>query len=180
MSWALSITPAFSAGTHTCSTNTSTVHFCREGGGTEGGKGEGGGREGGVYYQCSPMSQLSNYIHVHVLMRDERRKEERSKQGQTNNKAKQHSTPKAVTCIHVLARPHLVQDELAGVCPAVVSHKEGDGGRRSAVAVDVVEALGEAVCVEVAVLRVLVVEGHAAHHDAGPIISMLCGVYTCF
>ena len=34
---------------------------------------------------------------LHVLMRDERRKEERSKQGQTNNKAKQHSTPKAVT-----------------------------------------------------------------------------------
>ena len=30
-------------------------------------------------------------------MRDERRKEERSKQDQTNNKAKQHSTPKAVT-----------------------------------------------------------------------------------
>ena len=30
-------------------------------------------------------------------MRDERRKEERSKQGQTNNKAQQHSTPKAVT-----------------------------------------------------------------------------------
>ena len=27
-----------------------------------------------------------------------RRKEERSKQCQTNNKAKQHSTPKAVTC----------------------------------------------------------------------------------
>ena len=34
---------------------------------------------------------------IHVLMRDERRKEERSKQGQTNNEAKQHSTPKAVT-----------------------------------------------------------------------------------
>ena len=32
---------------------------------------------------------------VLVLMRDE--KEERSKQGQTNNKAKKHSTPKAVT-----------------------------------------------------------------------------------
>ena len=31
------------------------------------------------------------------LMRDETRKEERSKQDQTNNKAKQHSTPKAVT-----------------------------------------------------------------------------------
>ena len=34
---------------------------------------------------------------AHVLMRDERRKEGRSKQGQTNNTAKQHSTPKAVT-----------------------------------------------------------------------------------
>ena len=32
---------------------------------------------------------------MHVFMTDE--KEERSKQGQTNNKAKQHSTPKAVT-----------------------------------------------------------------------------------
>ena len=32
---------------------------------------------------------------VHVLMRDE--KKEGSKQGQTNNKAKQHSTPKVVT-----------------------------------------------------------------------------------
>ena len=31
-----------------------------------------------------------------MLMRDGRRKEERSKQGQTNNKAKQHNTPKAV------------------------------------------------------------------------------------
>ena len=27
-------------------------------------------------------------VHVHVLMRDERRKEKRSKQGQRNNKAK--------------------------------------------------------------------------------------------
>ena len=35
-------------------------------------------------------------MYIHVLMRDERRKEERNKQGQTNNKAKQHSTPKAV------------------------------------------------------------------------------------
>ena len=35
-------------------------------------------------------------MYIHVLMRDERRKEERSKLGQTNNKAKQHSTPKAV------------------------------------------------------------------------------------
>ena len=30
-------------------------------------------------------------------MRDERRKKERSKRDQTNNKAKQHNTPKAVT-----------------------------------------------------------------------------------
>ena len=36
-------------------------------------------------------------MYIHALMRDERRKEERSKQGQTNNKAKQHSTPKTVT-----------------------------------------------------------------------------------
>ena len=35
--------------------------------------------------------------YIRVLMRDERRKEERSKQGQTSNKAKQHNTPKAVT-----------------------------------------------------------------------------------
>ena len=36
-------------------------------------------------------------MYTHVLMRDEGRKKEASKQGQTNNKAKQHSTPKAVT-----------------------------------------------------------------------------------
>ena len=34
-------------------------------------------------------------MYIHVLMRDE--KEGRSKEGQTNKKAKQHSTPKAVT-----------------------------------------------------------------------------------
>ena len=40
----------------------------------------------------------SNTAHrIRVLMRDERRKEKRSKQGQTNNKAKQHSTSKTVT-----------------------------------------------------------------------------------
>ena len=40
------------------------------------------------------------HVYMDVLMRAEkegRRKEERSKQDQTNNKAKQHSTPKAVT-----------------------------------------------------------------------------------
>ena len=44
---------------------------------------------------------------LHVLMRDERRKEERSKQGQTNNKAKQHSTPKAVTFPKKNELPHV-------------------------------------------------------------------------
>ena len=41
---------------------------------------------------------------MHVLMRDE--KEGRSKQGQTNNKAKQHSTPKAVTFPSCLGHVH--------------------------------------------------------------------------
>ena len=42
---------------------------------------------------------------MHVLMRDE--KEGRSKQGQTNNKAKQHSTPKAVTFQSCLGHVHV-------------------------------------------------------------------------
>ena len=43
-----------------------------------------------VLYACSGAD-------IHVLMRDERRKEESSKQGQTDKNTKQHSTPKAVT-----------------------------------------------------------------------------------
>ena len=39
---------------------------------------------------------MNLHTHVYMLMRDEGRKEERSKQGYTN-KAKQHSTLKAVT-----------------------------------------------------------------------------------
>ena len=39
------------------------------------------------------MHMYKKLIHIHVLMRDERRKEERSKQDQTNNKAKQQRTP---------------------------------------------------------------------------------------
>ena len=35
---------------------------------------------------------------IHTCFNEMRRKKERSKQGQTNNKAKQHSTPKAVIC----------------------------------------------------------------------------------
>ena len=43
------------------------------------------------------MGSITVVINVHVLMSDERRKEERSKQDQTNNKAKQQqSIPKAV------------------------------------------------------------------------------------
>ena len=48
-----------------------------------------------IYYIPVSSSCDEIHAHVHVLMRDE--KEGRSKQGQTNNKAKQHSTPKAVT-----------------------------------------------------------------------------------
>ena len=55
-----------------------------------------------VMERCNDLTELVHTMHdfryIHVLMRVERRKEERSKQGQTNNKAKQHSTPKAVTC----------------------------------------------------------------------------------
>ena len=47
--------------------------------------------------QQGKATQHTQGSHVHVLMRDERRKEETSKQGQTTNKAKQYSTPKAVT-----------------------------------------------------------------------------------
>ena len=58
--------------------------------------------------RTDPLSNIVHKVHVHVcmymyihnilrvLMRDGRRKKERSKQGQTNNKAEQHSTPKAV------------------------------------------------------------------------------------
>ena len=49
------------------------------------------------------------YIPTCTCFNEMRRKEERSKQGQTNNKAKQHSTPKAVTAhvgdIHVCTQP---------------------------------------------------------------------------
>ena len=52
-------------------------------------------------------SSLMSCMYVHVLMRGERRKEERSKQEQTNNKAKQHSTPKAVTFPKKNELPHM-------------------------------------------------------------------------
>ena len=56
-----------------------------------------------VKVECQHWRTLAKekvYIHVceHVLMRDERRKEERSKQDQTNNKAKQHSHIHVCTC----------------------------------------------------------------------------------
>ena len=63
---------------------------------------------------CVVMIHVTpNHLHttsvIHVLMRDERRKEERSKQGQTNNKAKQHSTPKAVTSvIHLYVEQEMI------------------------------------------------------------------------
>ena len=61
-----------------------------------GGRREEGGRESGegaVNVIIHIQSSFTNiHIHVHVLMR---RKEESSKQAHTNNKAKQHGTPKA-------------------------------------------------------------------------------------
>ena len=42
-----------------------------------------------------------------LIMRDERRKEERSKQDRTNNKEKQHSTPKRVTFPNKNEPPHV-------------------------------------------------------------------------
>ena len=52
-----------------------------------------------------------------------------------------------------LATPtHMIQDVLAGIHPAVVSHKEGNEGRGSAVVLEVVGTLVEAMDVEVTVL----------------------------
>ena len=51
----------------------------------------------------------TNNKDIHVLMRDERRKKERSKQGQTNNKEKQHSTSKVVTFPKKNELPHMGQ-----------------------------------------------------------------------
>ena len=48
-------------------------------------------------YKRASHAHAHVHAHTHVLMRGERRKEERSKQDQTNDKAKQRSTPKAVT-----------------------------------------------------------------------------------
>ena len=45
-----------------------------------------------IYMYMAIIQVLVHVYYIHVLMRDER-----SKQSQTNNKAKQHSTPKAVT-----------------------------------------------------------------------------------
>ena len=49
-----------------------------------------------VHWFMYPGTCIHVHVHVYTCF-NERRKEERSKQGQTNNKAKQHSTPKAVT-----------------------------------------------------------------------------------
>ena len=62
-----------------------------------------------VHVHVHVLTTIYMYIHVHVhagihvIMRDARRKEERSKQGETNNKAKQHSTPKAVTFLNKMS-----------------------------------------------------------------------------
>ena len=50
-------------------------------------------------YKCTHAHTLTMYIHVHVLIRDEKegRKKQARSNKQTNNKAKQHSTLKTVT-----------------------------------------------------------------------------------
>ena len=54
-------------------------------------------RERGVQYENYVIaSRALIHYNVRILMRDERRKEERSKRS-NKNKAEQHSTPKAVT-----------------------------------------------------------------------------------
>ena len=53
---------------------------------------------------------------VHVREMKEGRKEERSKQGQTNNKAKQHSTPKAVTFPKKNELPRVGLESMYNVC----------------------------------------------------------------
>ena len=52
------------------------------------------------------------YMYVHVLMRDEKE----SKQGQINNKEKQHSTP---TCIYLFYLCH--EDGVHGIAPTAGS-----------------------------------------------------------
>ena len=83
----------------------------RERGEGERGEGEGGGRgerggerererwgEGGRGGECNATNLICRKTQNTICTFNERyrRREERSKQGQTNNKAKQHSTPKAV------------------------------------------------------------------------------------
>ena len=51
-----------------------------------------------MYILMSSSMGLHRDVIIYTCFNEKcRRKEERSKQGQTNNKAKQHSTPKAVT-----------------------------------------------------------------------------------
>ena len=52
-------------------------------------------------YTCSTPHNIYTCIYTLYTCFNERRKEERNKQGQTNNKAKQHSTPKAVTYTYI-------------------------------------------------------------------------------
>ena len=50
---------------------------------------------------CTCMYYMNIRACIHVLMRDEKEGRRRSKQGQKNNKAKQHSPPKLCLLIHI-------------------------------------------------------------------------------
>ena len=48
------------------------------------------------------MKYRHAYVHVQVsIVREMKKEEERSKQGQTNNKAKQHNIPKATCTLYM-------------------------------------------------------------------------------
>ena len=64
-------------------------------------------RKEGRKKEASKVKQTtrqSNTSHPRQSLVEMRRKKRRNKQGQTNNKAKQHITPKAVTCIYIQNR----------------------------------------------------------------------------
>ena len=67
----------------------------------------------------SNFQQITIIIHVHVLMRDKKEKIKINKQGQTNNKAEQRSTPKAVTACTCTSSSSssLALEELAPLVP---------------------------------------------------------------
>ena len=77
-----------------------------------------------------------NHCKTHVLMRDAGGRKVRSKQGQTNNKAKQHSTPKAVTFTFYKVKRELLSFRAfpsgrSKVIHGIIARKEGEPGNEA-------------------------------------------------